>query len=254
MEMVNAVVLGGGNADARFEGYLVGATKGLIPLREKPGVQYVLEALRATPRVSKVALAGPPDLLGHPVAGLAEVKLGGAGSIVDKLVAAAEALGTDRKLLMVTCDIPLASPPSLTEVIANCPQDCAVFHPLVERAAAERDFPGHKWLFIKLDGLEVVTTNLLVFDPEWLLRRRDLAETVENLRQHPIRFALRWGLGFLLKYRLGLLTLDYCERFFSGFLGAPCRGMVCEHTGLAMDLDRPEDVTMIEHWLAEHMG
>lgn len=30
MEMVNAVVLGGGNADARFEGYLVGATKGLI--------------------------------------------------------------------------------------------------------------------------------------------------------------------------------------------------------------------------------
>lgn len=252
MRRMNAVVLGGGNVDERFEGYPVGASKALIPLQGKPCVQHVLEALRGTPAVERIALVGPQEVLEHPAAALAEVKIAEAGGIVSKLAAAAEALGSDCKLLMVTCDIPLATGESFGEVIEACPEECAVFHPLVERSAAERGFPDHKWLFIKLDGREVVTTNVVIFDAEWLVRRRGLAEEVEKLRQHPVRFALRWGLGFLVRYELGALKLGYCEGLFSKLLGAPCRGMVCGHTGLAMDLDRPEDVPMMERWLAQH--
>ena len=50
---------------------------------------------------------------------------------------------------------------------------------------------------------------------------------------------------------LGVLTMGCCQRFVSRFLGALCRGMVCDHTGLAMDLDRPEDPPMVERRLAE---
>jgi hypothetical protein len=51
---------------------------------------------------------------------------------------------------------------------------------------------------------------------------------------------------------LGVLTMGCCQRFVARFLGALCRGMVCDHTGLAMDLDRPEDPPMVERRLAEH--
>jgi hypothetical protein len=59
------------------------------------------------------------------------------------------------------------------------------------------------------------------------------------------------GPGFLLRFKLGLLSQDYCERFFSDFLKAPCRAMICRHWRLAIDLDRPEDVPMLERALRE---
>jgi GTP:adenosylcobinamide-phosphate guanylyltransferase len=247
--MVNAVILGGSGVDERLEGTYDYASKGLIPLRGKACVEYVLEAARATPEIDRIALAGPPPLLEHPSARLADVSLPQQGTIVEKLVAAAGALGHDRKLLMLSCDIPLITAEVLTDAVTRCPEDCAFFHPLVAREAAVRDFPDHQWTFLKLRDGHVVTSNILIMDPQWLTRRPDLAHTIEDLRRHPVRLALRWGLGFLVKLKLGLLSLDYCEGLFSRVLTAPCRGLICSHSELAMDLDRPEDVPMLEQWL-----
>jgi CTP:molybdopterin cytidylyltransferase MocA len=255
--MVNAVVLGGGGEDQRLAGYYEGPTKGLIPLCGKPSVQWVLEALRRTSGVERIALAGPAALLEHPASALADVRLAQrpalreaeGSSIVGKLTAAAEAFDDGRKLLMATCDIPLATPASLADTITRCPDDCAFFHPLVEKAAALRDFPAHQWVFLKLRDGEVVTTNVIILDPVWLRRRPELAQTLEALRRHPVRMALRWGVGFLIRFRLGLLSLAYCENVFSKILQAPCRGAITSHSDLAMDLDRPEDVPMLERAL-----
>jgi molybdopterin-guanine dinucleotide biosynthesis protein A len=111
---VNAVVLGGSGAvDERLARIYQGPTEGLIELAGLPAVQYLLEALRASPAIHRIALAGPPALLEHAGAALADVRLAEAETIVDKLSAAA--LNDGRKLLMATCDIPLVTP----EVIAD---------------------------------------------------------------------------------------------------------------------------------------
>lgn len=249
--MVNSVVLGGGGGpDERLTDLYGGPSKGLIQLGGKPSVQYVLEALRATPGVRRIALAGPSALLDHPAAQLADLRLEEEGGIVDKLAAAARAFGDGRKLLMASCDIPLVTPEVFADIIECCPEETAFFHPLVRKSAALRDFAEHKWVFLKLRDGPVVTTNIVILDPTWLDRRPDIALKIEELRRHPIRMALQWGLLFLLKFKLGLLSLDYCERFFSGFLQAPVRGAITDHTELAMDLDRPEDAPMLERWLA----
>jgi molybdopterin-guanine dinucleotide biosynthesis protein A len=248
------VVLGGGGRDPRLEGLYNGPSKGLIELRGRPSIQYVLEALRGAPGLDRIALAGPQAVLDHPVAALADVPLPEDVTIVEKLTAAAKAFDDGRRLLLATCDIPLATKETYGDVIERCPADAAFFHPLVTKSAALRDFPQHEWLFLKLRDREVVTTNVFIIDSELLLRRPDLAITLEDLRRHPLRLALRFGLGFVLKFKLGLLRLDACERFFSDLLGAPVRGAITEHTDLAMDLDRPEDAPMLEARLASRRG
>jgi GTP:adenosylcobinamide-phosphate guanylyltransferase len=252
--MVNAVVLGGGGGDVRLAGFYEGPSKGLIEVAGRPCLEYVLTALRGTPGVGRIALAGPPAVVGHAAAEMAEVHLAGELSIVEKLTAAAKAFDDGRKLLMVTCDIPLATADTYGDVIARCPEEAAFFHPLVSKAAARRDFPRHKWVFLKLREGEVVTTNVLILDPGVLLGRPDLATMLEELRRHPVRLAFRFGLGFLLKLKLGLLRLEGCERFFSEFLSAPVRSAITEHTDLAMDLDRPEDALMLAEALAARGG
>lgn len=249
--MVNAVVLGGGGRpDERLAELYQGPSKGLIQLGGRPSVQYVLEALRATQGVGRIALAGPSALLDHPAAQLADLRLEEESGIVEKLAAAARAFGDGRRLLMASCDIPLATPSVYSDIIERCPEETAFFHPLVSKPAALRDFPQHKWVFLKLRDGAVVTTNVIILDPTWIDRRPDMALKIEELRRRPIRMALQWGLLFLLKFKLGLLSLDYCERFFSDFLQAPVRGAITDHTELAMDLDRPEDAPMLERWLA----
>lgn len=254
-EPVNAVVLGGSGAvDERLAPIYQGPSKGLIELAGRPAVQYVLEALRASSAIHRIALAGPPALLEHAGAALADVRLAEAETIIDKLSAAAAAFGDGRKLLMATCDIPLVTPEVVADLVALCPDESVFFHPLVTKAAARRDFPKHKWVLLRLRDGAVVTTNVAIIDPQWLARRPDVAVMIEQLRQHPVRMVLQWGLGFLLKFKLGLLSLDYCERFFSDFLNAPVRGAITDHTELAMDLDRPEDLPMLEAWLARQEG
>jgi molybdopterin-guanine dinucleotide biosynthesis protein A len=248
--MVNAVVLGGAGPDERLAGFYDGPSKGLVEVGGKPCVEHVLEALRATPDIGKIALAGPPAIFEHPFARLADVQLRIEGGIIDKLVAAGREFADGRKLLMATCDIPLAASEVYADVIARCPEEAVFFHPLVERAAALRDFPAHRWVFLKLREGQVVTTNVVILDPAWLERRPDVARMIEDLRRHPVRMALQWGLVFLIRFKLGLLSLEYCERFFSDFLQAPVRAAITPHTTLAMDLDRPEDAPMLERWLA----
>lgn len=252
--MVNAVVLGGGGEDVRLAGFYEGPSKGLVELAGHPCLHYVLTALRDTAGLGRIALAGPPAVLDHPVAAMADVRLEGDLSIVEKLTTAAKAFDDGCRLLMVTCDIPLVTSDTYADIIGRCPSEAAFFHPLVTKAAALRDFPQHKWVFLKLRDGEVVTTNVLITDPDVLLRRPDLATMLEDLRRHPVRLALQFGLGFLLKFKLGLLRLDECERFFSDFLGAPVRSAVTEHTSLAMDLDLPEDAPMLAKALATRGG
>lgn len=248
---VNAVVLGGSGAvDERLAPIYQGPSKGLVLLRGRPAVEYVLEALRASSAVHQIALAGPPALLDHPCARLADIRLAEAGTIVDKLTAAGRAFGDGRKLFMASCDIPLVTPEVIADTVSLCPEESVFFHPLVAKAAAVRGFPEHQWVFLKLRDGPVVTTNVAILDPEWLTRRPDVAQMIEQLRRHPVRMALQWGLGFLVRFKLGLLSLDYCERFFSDFLKAPVRSAITAHTELAMDLDRPEDVPMLEGALA----
>ena len=252
--MVNAVVLGGGGEDVRLAGFYEGPSKGLIELAGRPCLQHVLTALRDTPGVARIALTGPPAVFDHAAAGMVDVRLSGDLSIVEKLTAAATAFDDGRKLLMVTCDIPLATSMTYDDIIGRCPSQAAFFHPLVTKAAALHDFPRHKWVFLKLREGQVVTTNVLMIDAGVLLHRTDLATMLEDLRRHPVRLALQFGLGFLLKFKLGLLGLGECERFFSDLLGAPVCGAITDHTSLAMDLDRPEDVPMLAQALAAREG
>jgi len=248
--MFNAVVLGGGGKDTRLEGTYDGPSKGLIKVGDKTCLAHVLTALEQTDHIDKVALIGPEALNEQAGGGRVDVVVEEPGSIVDKLMAAVPALGEERKMLVVCCDTPLLTPEGLTDVLEHVPEDCAFFHPLVEEEAARQTFPDHLWTTIKLREGRVVTTNVFVVDPKWLLARPDLAETIEKLRRHPVRMALRCGIGFLFRFKLGLLSVAYCEGLFSRFLGAPCRTMICRHVGMAMDLDRPADAPM----LAEHMA
>ena len=244
--MVNAVILGGGKIDERLQDYFQGASKGLIPVNNRSCIEYVLEAVRATEGVDKVALVGPSELTDLPAARLADLHVPEPAGIVDKLVAATEALGDDKKLLFAGCDAPLVTPESLADTIERDPGECAAVLPLVTEPVALEAFPDKHWYFVKLRDAVIVGCNVMVLDPKLLFRNVERAREMENARQKPWRLALMLGLPFLLRFKLGRLGIADCEKRVSELIGAPCRAQITQYAELAVDLDRPEDVPVIE--------
>lgn len=249
--MVNAVILGGGKIDERLEDYFQGASKGLIPVDNRTCIEYVLEAVRATEEVEKVALVGPTELNDLSAARLADVYVPEPAGIVDKLVAATEALGHEKKLLFASCDAPLMTPEGLADVIRHDAGDCAALLPLVAEPVALRAFPDKHWYFVKLHDAVIVGCNVMVLDPKLLLQHVERAREMENARQKPWRLALMLGLPFLVRFKLGRLGIADCEKRISELIGAPCRSMFTDYAELAVDLDRPEDVPVIERALLD---
>lgn len=249
--MVNAVILGGGKIDERLQDYFRGASKGLIPVDNQTCIEYVLEAVRATEEVEKVALVGPAELTDLSAARLADVHVPEPAGIVDKLTAATEVLGLDKRLLFASCDAPLMRPEALADVIRRDPGDCAALLPLVKESVALKAFPDKHWYFVKLRDAVVVGCNVMVLDPRLLLQHVGRAREIENARQKPWRLALMLGLPFLLRFKLGRLGIADCEKRISELIGAPCRSMFTEYAELAVDLDRPEDVPVIERALLD---
>ncbi len=249
--MVNAVILGGGKIDERLQGYFQGASKGLIPLANRSCIEYVLEALRTTDGVERIALVGPTELTDLPAARLADVHVPEPAGIVDKLVAATEALGDDKRLLFASCDAPLVTPESLADLIRRDLNECAALLPLVAEPVAVKAYPDKHWYFVKLRDAVIVGCNFLVIDPRLLLQQVERAREMESARQKPWRLALMLGLPFLLRFKLGRLGIADCEARISQLIGAPCRSMFTEHAELAVDLDRPEDVPVIERALLD---
>ena len=252
--MVNAVVLGGGGVDARLAGFYDGPTKGLAPLAGRTSLDWVLDCLCDTEGVGRIALSGPAELGDLPIAQRADLFVPDTGSVVDKVLHAADAFADGLKILMIGCDTPLATPQALGTVIGACPEDCAVFHPVVPYETARAYCSAHLWTPLKLRGGTIVTTNVFLVGSQWVVQRRELAKEIEGLRQHKWRLARRFGVGFLVRFAMGRLTLAQCEEHFSKLLGAPVRGFLCELPELALDLDRPDDAGLIEERLRAGAG
>jgi hypothetical protein len=73
---------------------------------------------------------------------------------------------------------------------------------------------------------------------------------VEADRKKPWRIARAFGLGSLLAYGLGLLTLEAAMRRVSRVLGCEARAVALPFAEAAIDVDKPADLALVETILA----
>ncbi|MFC6591746.1 NTP transferase domain-containing protein [Deinococcus lacus] len=116
----NAVVLGGGDPGDAFAAAHGARVKPLIEVAGQPLGLYVLQALRASGRVRRVAYVGP---LTPEMEALTDLRVTGSGQLLSNLEAGLRALkeqqggpGAER-VLVVTADIPMLTPQELADLL-----------------------------------------------------------------------------------------------------------------------------------------
>lgn len=224
--------------------------KALLPIHGKPMTNYVLAALDAS-----VGLSRPYWVSGLDVS-LLEANLnqspsadGPASSVVEAAVAS-----LPYPFLVTTCDHALLTPNMVEYFLESAKNSGADFAlGLASKSVIQPAYPETKRTYLKFKDDSVSGCNLFYVKNEKGLEAIKFWRAAQHDRKKPVKLARRLGIGMLLKYISGRLTLSGAFEHASNRLNINAKPILLPFAEAAIDVDKPSDLTLVEEILAKRL-
>lgn len=238
---MNALILAGsrpGAPDAVAEAEGV-THKSLVEIAGKPMLAHVVAALRDA-GISRIAVSANDDTVRALALELGcEVLDTGTGPSASVAIGL-EALAAP--LLVTTSDHALLKGVWVRDFLNDTPQDSDVAILLARREAIEAAMPGSRRTYLRFADGHWSGCNLFLLATPHARLAIDTWKMVEADRKRPWRIAARLGIGMLLGYALGRLTLSAAIARLGRRIGVTA-SLVPARDGLAaVDVDKPSDL------------
>lgn len=241
---VDAVILAGGDGEVidpsqRF--------KGLVEIAGKPLVEWVVDAFRASECVGEIAVVIPTaENLGSWVDKVDKLVVSDR-AFMDNVIAGAASFRVDRPVVVATGDIPMISGAAIDAFIRDGIATGAQFvYPLVRRDSVESVYPGSPRTYFRLKTGRYTGGNAMIVDPILLPTARDFGQRLFDDRKNAVALVRTAGVGFVVKFVLGRLIPEDLTDKFRELLGGTGAAVVLEDPSIAMDVDKPADMAIVE--------
>lgn len=243
----------GGDPMARAAGV---SHKCLLPVDGRPMILHVIEALLRSPSIGRVAISiESPEILEALPLGAERARiqtLPSAETPSLSVLKAVEALGSPLPLLVTTADHPLLQPALIERFCREAEAGGAdISAGLASSTVIQAAFPDSRRTYLKLRDGHFSACNLFaLLAPQGLSAVR-LWRRVERERKRPWRIAKAFGPRMLLAYFTGRLTLEAALARISALAGARAGAVVLPVAEAAVDVDKPEDLILVESILRQ---
>ncbi|BCJ87417.1 NTP transferase domain-containing protein [Effusibacillus dendaii] len=233
--MLACIVAGGKKGEFTPEGQ-----KALATIHGKRMVDYVADALAATPEIDQVIVISDQE------------------NLIDSLsYALKQAKNENEYMLIVTCDIPFLTPEAVADFLSRCKQDADFYYPIVEEQVHKNRFPGIQRTFVKLKEGTFTGGNLFLVRPASLIPLLDRIEKILEARKSPIALSAELGFSFVLRLILtkmiGVLTIRSLETRIRKQFHIHARAVVSPFPEIANDVDRPADLIWAQKILGQNL-
>jgi len=221
--------------------------KALIAVDGRPMLARVADALRVAGADRIAVSANDPHVaalasdLGLEVLPAAD---GPSRSVADALAV----LGTPT--LVTTSDHALLEAAWVTEFVRDVPADADVAVLLAERARIAAAMPGSKRTYLRFADGAWSGCNLFYLATHGAARAIDLWKSVEADRKRPWRIVRRFGVGTLLRYVAGRLTLAEAVARLGRTAGVAAAVVPAADGLAAVDVDKAEDLADVRAIIA----
>jgi GTP:adenosylcobinamide-phosphate guanylyltransferase len=223
------------------------AHKALTPIAGRPMLAYVLDAVRDVPEVDRIYICIDAETDLRPVTnGTPFDRIAPGNSPAASVVAALAAIDGDRPLLITTADHPLLTPAIIGHFLKHASNDADLSVGLAEAETVMRAFPEGKRTFYRLAGKGYSGCNLFLARRPGAARVADYWRRMEGHRKNPLRLVREIGIAALIRYALGLLSLDAAFRHVSKKTGARISPVILPFAEAATDVDKPSDHALVE--------
>lgn len=243
---VNVILLAGAANTGPLKDVSPVTNEALIDIGGKPMVQYVIDGLRQSKEVKRIAIVAPPGELEPHVTGENLEFVPSAGHIIDNIVNAYRVLPKDEQLLIATCDIPLINGEIIDGLIALCRQKAAdIYYPIVEKNVGEQKYPYVKRTYVNLREGVFTGGNLFLVNPAVVEATAPRARAFLDYRKKPLKMVTLLGVSFLLRYLLFRnLTLAELEKKVSDMWALRGAVVICPWPEVGIDVDKPSDLQL----------
>jgi len=227
--------------------------KALLVAGGKPLIRRVIEALTASARIERIAVAAPADVreaIGAALSGLDRWAFTDpAGAPAGTALAHLDGAPAGRGLLVTTCDHALLSADMVRRFLDEAMKADAAAA-CVDRTTYEQRFPGSRRTFIKLKDLSFSGANLFWFSGARAKGLADFWRRLEAKRKRPLDMAREIGAITALSYLTGQMTKAGLERTIRQRTKVDARLVILPAAEAAIDVDKPEDLELVRKILA----
>lgn len=217
--------------------------KALLPVNGKPMTEYVLDALdQSSSAVSPYWISGiDKDLIDTPLN-----QSPSSGGPASSVVVAAED-GIPYPFMVTTCDHALLTAEMVDHFVTEADASGVDFAlGLAERTTIQPAYPETKRTYLKFADRSVSGCNLFFIRNRRGLEAIRFWQSAQHDRKKPLKLARRLGIGMLLKYASGRLTLVAAFQHVSDKLGISAKPILMPFAEAAIDVDKPSDLTLVE--------
>jgi GTP:adenosylcobinamide-phosphate guanylyltransferase len=229
--------------------------KALLPIAGKPMLSYVLDAVAGTPEVARifVCIDDATDL-GAAAGSIAFQRVPPASSPAASLVAALQTIDGQRPLLVTTADHPLLTTAIIRHFLDHASPDADLSVGLAEARTITAAFPEGKRTFYRLGGKGYSGCNLFLARRPGAARVAEYWRRMETHRKKPLRLVREIGIGALIRYAFGMLSLDAAFAHVSRLTGATIKPVLLPFAEAATDVDKPADFVLVEALLKKRLN
>ena len=224
------------------------AHKGLIVLEGRTLLDRVLGAVQAA-GAETIGVSANDEAIRAILAGARVQVLPPAGGPSQSVADGAGALGFP--LIVTTVDHALLRPEWITQFLADTPADADVAVLLAPEARVRAAAPQTKRTYLTFRDGRYSGCNLFLLRNENALKVIAVWRKVEALRKQPWKIAAMLGPGFLIRYALGLLTLDQAVARLGALADVRAAAVRALDGLAAVDVDKPSDLDLVRELVGE---
>lgn len=224
--------------------------KAFYKIKDKHMIEYVVETLRKSSSIDRIAVVGPEDKLQPVIGDIVDKIIEGTDSIVSNILLALDYFPEEKEILIVTSDIPMITKEAIEDFIERCRQkDVDLCYSIVDKKVNDQKYPGVRRTYARLWEGQFTGGNVFYLNPAIKDRCKDFVEKMLEYRKRPAKMAGVLGFGFLLRLALGILTINAIQRKCEALLGIKGAAIISPYPEIGNDVDRLSDLEFIEKYM-----
>ncbi|MGE5532390.1 MAG: molybdenum cofactor guanylyltransferase [Bacteroidota bacterium] len=243
-QRLGAIVMANGPAD-KLACKLGAPHKALLDIGGRTMIGRVVDALKSSPQISDIVVgcrAGGP--VAESLRGQVDLAEGEAPSFLDGITAGFEAMPDVSRALLVTCDMPLLSPEAVDAIVneAAAQPDVDLLYAMVDVRLTREAYPEGRRTAIRLKEGNFTAAGVCVVSRRFIEQCGPILMEAFKQRKSKIGMARLFGIGFLAKFALGVLSVEGLVKRAEEMMGCKCAAVSLPFAECGFDVDSERDL------------
>jgi GTP:adenosylcobinamide-phosphate guanylyltransferase len=235
--------------------YSDGLPKAMIPIGDKPMIQWVLDALAGAKTINRVVLIGLADNIqvNYP---RDLVRIEDQGTMVENIIAGAQKLlsfpDPSQYALIAASDVPAVTSEAIdwvSDQTVKLQKD--LVYTVVSKPVMEERFPESKRSYIPLKDISICGGDINAIDLRKVNYDNPIYRKLIDARKNALKQASLLGFDTLLLILFRAITLEQTEKRVCNRLEVSGRVLPSPYAEIAMDVDKPGQLEILRNDLIQ---